>query len=83
MADQGYKGAFMAVYEEQLGVKAEISAKPPSAQGFVPVQWRLVSESTFGWFNFFRQLSKDYEKTVENSEAWIIWAKYQINISKI
>ena len=83
LIDQGYKGEFMTVCEEQLGVKAEISSKPPSAQGFVPVQWRWVSERTFGWFNFFRRLSKDYEKTVENSEAWILWANCQINISKM
>jgi transposase len=73
----------MTVCEEQLGVKAEISAKPPSVQGFVPVQWHWVSERTFGWFNFFRRLSKDYEKTVENSEACILWANCQINISKM
>lgn len=83
LVDQGYKGEFMTVCEEQLGVKAEISSKPPSAQGFVPLKWRWVSERTFGWFNFFRRLSKDYEKTAENSEAWILWANCQINISKI
>ena len=83
LVDQGYQKEFMRVTEEQFGVKAEISSKPPSAQGFVPVKWRWVSERTFGWFNFFRRLSKDYEKTVENSEAWILWANCQINISKI
>jgi transposase len=83
LVDQGYQGEFLRVTEEHLGVKAEISSKPPSAQGFVPVKWRWVSERTFGWFNFFRRLSKDYERTVENSEAWILWANCQINISKL
>lgn len=83
LVDQGYQKEFMRVTEEQFGVKAEVSSKPPSAQGFVPVKWRWVSERTFGWFNFFRRLSKDYERTVENSEAWILWANCQMNISKL
>ena len=29
LIDQGYKGEFMTVCEEQLGVKAEVSSKPP------------------------------------------------------
>jgi transposase len=72
LVDQGYQKEFMQTTEKLFGVRAEISSKPPSAQGFVPVKWRWVSERTFGWFNFFRRLSKDYEKTVENSEAWIL-----------
>jgi putative transposase len=81
--DQGYQKEFMQTTENLFGIRAEISPKPPSAQGFVPVKWRWVSERTFGWFNFFRRLSKDYEKTVENSEAWILWANCQMNISKL
>jgi putative transposase len=83
LVDQAYEGEFMRVCQEHLGLKAEISSKPPSAKGFVPVKWRWVSERTFGWFNFFRRLSKDYERTVENSEAWILWANCQMNISKL
>jgi transposase len=83
LVDQGYQGEFIRVTEEHFGIKAEISSKPPSTKGFVPVKWRWVSERTFGWFNFFRRLSKDYERTVENSEAWILWANCQINISKL
>lgn len=83
LVDKGYEGEFIRVCEEYLSVKAEISSKPPTAKGFVPVKWRWVSERTFGWFNFFRRLSKDYERTVENSEAWILWANCQINILKL
>jgi putative transposase len=82
LVDQGYKEEFMQTTEAYFGIKAEVSSKPPSAKGFVPVKWRWVSERTFGWFNFFRRLSKDYERTVENSEGWILWTNCQINISK-
>jgi len=83
LVDQGYQKEFMRTTEEVFGIKAEMSSKPPSSQGFVPVKWRWVSERTFGCFNFFRRLSKDYEKTVENSEAWILWVNCQMNISKL
>jgi putative transposase len=83
LVDQGYAGTFIDTCEEYLGVEAEISSKPPTEKGFVPLKWRWVSERTFGCFNFFRRLSKDYERTVENSEAWILWVNCQFNISKL
>jgi transposase len=67
---------------QKLGIEAEVSSRPPTERGFVPVKWRWVSERTFGCFNFFRRLSKDYEKTVESAEAWILWANCQMIISK-
>ena len=82
LVDKGYEGSFMEVAQRLLGVKAEISSKPPTEKGFVPIKWRWVSERTFGWFNFFRRLSKDYEKTTESSETWILWANLQMIISK-
>ena len=81
LVDGGYQGDFFEVAKELLEAEVEISSKPPSAKGFVPVKWRWVSERTFGWFNFFRRLSKDYEKTVESSAAMILWANCQIIIS--
>jgi transposase len=82
LVDKAYKGKFIEAASRILGIEVEISSKPPSERGFVPVKWRWVSERTFGWFNFFRRLSKDYEKTVESSEAWILWANCQMIISK-
>ena len=41
------------------------------AVGFEVVPWRWVVERTFGWFNRYRRLSKDYEHTLASSEAWI------------
>ena len=82
LVDKGYEGKFMPFASQKLGVEVEISSRPPTERGFVPIKWRWVSERTFGWFNFFRRLSKDYEKTVESSEAWILWANCQMIISK-
>ena len=79
LVDQAYKVAFVQWVENNiLGLEVELSSKPPSAKGFVPVKWRWVNERSFGWLNFFRRHSKDYEKTVQSSEAWILWANCQI-----
>jgi transposase len=52
-------------------IELEISSRPPSFKGFVPVKIRWVTEQTFGTFNFQRRLDKDHEKTTNSAEAWI------------
>jgi putative transposase len=64
-ADHSYRGKFIEM-AEQNGVKIEIAAKPESAKGFIPVKKRWVVERTFGWMNFYRRLSKDFERNVES-----------------
>jgi transposase len=39
--------------------------------GFVVQPKRWIVERTFGWLNRSRRLSKDYERTIESSEAFI------------
>ena len=82
-ADGTYKGSFEQFIKEFLEAEVEISSRPPSEKGFVPVKIRWVAERTFGWFNFFRRLSKDYEKTVESSAAWVLLANSQIILSRM
>ena len=84
LADAAYKKVFMDWVEEYiLGVEVELSSKPPSAKGFVPIKWRWRVEQTFGRFNYFRRLDKDHEKTVESSEAWVIWQNCQTIILRL
>lgn len=84
LADAAYKKVFMDwVYENLLGVNLEISSRPPTAEGFVPIQWRWVTERTFGTFNFFRRLDKDHEKTTQSAEAWVLWQNCQIVINRL
>jgi len=82
LIDKAYQGSFCQTARDVFGVTPEVSSKPPSTKGFVPVKWRWVSERTFAWFNFFRRLSKDYEKTKESSEAWLFWANCQMILAK-
>ena len=84
LADAAYEKQFMKWVEENLwGVDLEISSKPPTTDGFVPVKWRWVGERTFGTFSFFRRLDKDHEKTTESSEAWVLWQNCQIILNRI
>jgi putative transposase len=49
----------------------DIVTRRDDAVGFQVQKWRWIVERTFGWFNRYRRLSKDYEHTLKSSEAWI------------
>lgn len=84
LADAAYKKVFMDwVYQNLLGVELEISSRPPTTEGFVPIKWRWIIERTFGSFNFFRRLDKDHEKTTQSAEAWLLWQNCQIIINRV
>lgn len=81
-ADHAYQGCFVecaAIYKWTV----EISQKPESKKGFVPQSGRWPVERSFAWFNFFRRLSKDYEKTVESSVAFMQLAFSDIILARI
>jgi transposase len=69
--DNGYKTGFTDYVSKTYDWLVDISQKPESAQGFVPQRGRWQVERSYGWLNFRRRLSKDYEKTVESSEAML------------
>jgi transposase len=81
-ADHPYGGKFRELIEKH-GIKLEIAAKPESAKGFVPVKKRWVVERTFGWFNFFRRLDKEFERKVQNSESMIYLAQIKIILNRL
>lgn len=41
------------------------------APGFQVLPKRWIVERTFGWLNRYRRLSKEYERTIESSEAFV------------
>lgn len=46
-----------------------------------PKRW--IVERTFAWFNLFRRMSRDYERTVHRSESIIFIAMIQLNLRKL
>ena len=83
LVDAGYKGTFVEQAKNSLEVTVEVTSRPPTEKGFVPVAKRWVSERTFGWFNFFRRLSKDYEHSTKCAESMILLANCAIVINRI
>ncbi len=57
--------------------------RPEAAQGFVLLKKRWKVERTFGWFNRYRRLSKDYEVLPETSEAFIYLAMIRIMVRRL
>lgn len=80
-ADHAYQGYFVECCD-YYHWKVEITQKPESTQGFIPQTGRWQVERSFAWFNFFRRLSKDYEKTVESSVAFMQLAFIDILLAR-
>jgi putative transposase len=70
-------GAYAAVAEwigQQFGWVLTTILRPLNAKGYVHLPKRWIAERTLGWLGRYRRLSKDYEHTLQSSEAWIYLA---------
>lgn len=81
-ADDTYKGSFVEE-AKTYGWAVEFGQKPESQKGFVPQKGRWQVERSFSWLNPFRRLSKDYEKTIESSVAFISIAFIDLILARI
>ena len=81
-ADHSYQGYFQdcaGLYQWRV----EITQKPESQQGFVPQKGRWQVERSFAWLNFFRRLSKDYEKTTASALGFLQVAFIDIILARL
>lgn len=69
-ADSAYR-ALAARMDRGWQWVLDIVTRRDGAVGFEVQPWRWVVERTFGWFNRYRRLSKDYEHKPASSEAWV------------
>ena len=51
--------------------------------GFVVQPKRWIVERTFGWLNRSRRLSKDYERTIASSEAFVKIAMIHLMVRRL
>jgi putative transposase len=73
-ADGAYAGPlvdWVKVLRPPRPIRLEITKRSDAIKGFVVIPKRWIVERTFGWFNRYRRLSKDYELLPETSEALI------------
>jgi transposase len=83
-ADSKYHN--FALYE-WVGSRArwglEIVRRPAGAEGWVRLPIRWTVERTFAWLGRCRRLSKDREKSVRSSEAFIRLAMIQLMLNRL
>jgi putative transposase len=82
--DAGYEGQdFMRWVIDSYRWILEVVKRSDGAKGFVVLPRRWVVERTFGWFNWFRRLSKDYEYLPQTSEAMIQIAMIHLMLKRL
>ena len=82
--DGGYRGIdFMRWVMDTYRWIVETVLRSDDAQGFQVIPRRWVVERTFGWFNWCRRLSKDYEVLPETSEAMIQVAMIRLMLRRL
>jgi len=71
--DSRYRNHALADYLQiiQARYRVDVVSRPEGSQGFVVLPKRWVVERSIAWLGRSRRLSKDYEYTVESSEAWV------------
>ena len=82
-ADLGYRGKLPDWVETNTSFKLNIKNRPEGSKGFVVIRQRWVVERTFGWFNRFRRLSRDVERTVDSSENMVRISMIQLMLKRL
>ena len=82
--DGGYRGeGFRRWVMDIYGWILETVLRSDTAIGFEVLPKRWVVERTFGWFNWCRRLSKDYEVLPSTSETMIRVAMIRIMLRRL
>lgn len=61
----------------------QVVLRPQEHKGFVLLPKRWVVERTFGWLNWCRRLSKEYEQLPQTSETFIYLAMIRIMVRRL
>lgn len=81
-ADGGYGGEKLKTFIYSLfNIVLEIVKRPRKV--FKIVKWRWIVERTFGWLNWHRRLSKDYEVSIASAEAWVKIAAIDLMVHRL
>jgi len=81
-ADGGYRGQLVKWVRKNIKAVLEIVERDPNAKGFTLARHRWVVERTFAWLCRCRRLSKDYERNLDSSEAFIYLASIKLLLSR-
>jgi len=83
LVDQGYKGWLVDFVKRWFGIIVDVVSRSPEQRVFVvqPQRWKI--ERTFGWLDWSRILSKEYERTTESSESNIYLASIRLILRRL
>ena len=81
--DQGYKAMFVEWVAKYTTSTVEVVEKPKDQVGFAVLPKRWVVERTFAWLGNYRQLSKEYDRRPESTEAWMYLASIDILLKRL
>ena len=81
-ADGDYTGKLIAWCFSMFYWTIEI-VKRNELHGFKVLPKRWIVERTFGWFNFRRRLSKDYEHNPRSSEAMVYIGVIHLMVKRV
>jgi putative transposase len=82
-ADGGYTGKLMDWVKEHYLFVLEIVKRPDDQKGFQVLPRRWVVERTFGWIGRYRRMSKDYERLLSTSEAFIYISMISLMLNRL
>jgi len=82
-ADGGYAGKLVDWVRENHGYTLEIVKRSDDVKGFKVLPRRWVVERTFGWFNRFRRMSKDFEHLLLISESLMYISMIAIMLNRL
>ena len=81
--DAAYRGKLMEWVASKFKFHLEVVAKEKGTKGFQILARRWIVERTFGWLSAQRRLSKDYERLMETSEAFIYIAMTHLMLKRV
>jgi putative transposase len=82
-ADGGYRGKLVKWVKTTCQCVLEIVKRNDDLKGFKVLPHRWVVERAFGWLNRYRRLSKNYERSVESSEAMVQIAMIRLMLRRL
>src|SRR5262249_49108450 len=83
LVDHGYATWLVDLVRRWFNCVIEIANRTKHQRAFVaqPQRWKV--ERTFGWFNWYRLLSKEFERTTESSESDIYLASIRLMLRRL
>jgi putative transposase len=83
-ADGTFGGSFKREMQEKMGIEVEIPSVPIAQKGKVEIhEKRWIVERSIAWVNNNRRCSKDYERKIDNANAFLIIAHIRTLANKI